>query len=212
VKKTPIKAKAAANAITTLKKKLADAFDSLSDDHSPKYERARYGYALKAFSDFLKQVGIDYRKRLYRLVLALDDLNRGIVDPLLEPTKTGGPKNRNVSWDWCARAHVSVGMLALLKTELHTRKSAAQWAARRFPDIKKLAGLSRTNPSSTVTKILSWLDDFNKGTRGKIKNPQALAIFVSGRKLIEKLPKDTDKLYRVANRMFALALELRLRD
>ena len=133
------------------------------------------------------------------------------VDPLLEPIKTGGAKNRNVSWVWCARAHASVGILALIKAGL-TRKCAAKWAARKSPEIKKLAALSRTNPSSTATKILSWFDDFYKGTRSKIKNPQALAIFESGREEIEKLPKDADRLYKVANRKFASALELILRD
>jgi hypothetical protein len=200
------------NPINTLKSELAIAFDSQSRDQSPKYERARYGYALKAISTFLKEIGIDtYRKRLYKLVLALDDLNRGTVDPLLEPIKTGGAKNRNVSWVWCARAHVSVGILALLKAGL-TRKSAAQWAARKFPKIKQLTALSRTNPSSTATKILSWFDDFNKGTRSKIKNPQALAMFAYGQQEIEKLPKDADRLHNMANRKFASALELILRD
>jgi hypothetical protein len=200
------------NPISTLKSELAVAFDSQSRDQSPRYERARYGCALKAISTFLKEVGIvSHQKRLYRLVLALDDLNRGTVDPLLKPIKTGGAKNRNVSWVWCARAHISVGILALLKAGL-TRKSAAERAARNFPKIKELAALSRTNPSSTVTKILSWLDDFNKGTRNKIKNPQALAMFASGKQEIEKLPEDADKLYKAANRMFASALELTLRD
>jgi hypothetical protein len=129
----------------------------------------------------------------------------------LEPIKTSGAKNRNVSWVWCARANISVGILALLKAGL-TRKSAAERAARNFPKIKELAALSRTNPSSTATKILSWLDDFNKGTRSKIKNPQALAMFASGKQEIEKLPEDADKLYKAANRMFASALELILRD
>ena len=212
MKKETGEAKPAIKPIATLKSELAVAFDSESADQSPKYERARYMYALKAISTFLKEVGIaSYQKRFYRLVLAIDDLNRGSVDPLLEPVKTGGAKNRNVSWDWCARAHVSIGILALLKAGL-TRKSAAQWASHKSPEIKKLAGLSRTNPSSTATKILSWLDDFSKGTRSKIKNPQALAIFESGREEIEKLPQDADGLKKVANRMFASALELMLRD
>jgi hypothetical protein len=205
VKKKPIEAKFAIKPITTLKSELAVAFDSESDDQSPKYERARYAYALKAISTFLKEVGIaSYQKRFYRLALAFDDLNRGSVDPLLEPVKTGGAKDRNVSWIWCGRAHLSVGVLALLKAGL-TRKSAAQWTARKYPEIKKLAGLSRSNPSSTTTKVLSWYDDFNKGDRSKIKNQQALAMFASGKQEIDKLPKDAD-LYNAADRMFALAL------
>jgi hypothetical protein len=200
------------NLVAVLNSDLVRAFDSPSADLSAKYERARYAHALKAISTYLKKIGIgSYEKRFYRLALALDDLNRGTVDPLLEPIKTGGAKNRNVSWVWCARAHVSVGILALLKAGL-TRESAAQWAARKSPEIKELAALSRTNPSSTATKILSWFDDFNKGTRSKIKNPQALAMFAYGQQEIEKLPKDADRLHNMANRKFASALELILRD
>jgi hypothetical protein len=211
VKKKTGEAKSAIKPIATLKSELAVAFNSESADQSPKYERARYMYALKAISTFLKEVGIaSYQKRFYRLVLAIDDLNRGSVDPLLEPMKTGGAKNRNVSWDWCARAHVSVGILALLKAGL-TRKDAALQAAGKFPRIKELAGVSRMEPSSTATKILSWYDDFNKGEHTKIKNPQALAMFASGQQEIEKLPKDFDRLQKAANRIFASALELTLR-
>jgi hypothetical protein len=200
------------NLVAVLNSDLVRAFDSPSADLSAKYERARYALALKAISTYLKKIGIgSYEKRFYRLALALDDLNRGTVDPLLEPIKTGGTKKLNASWAWCARAHISVAILALLKAGL-TRKRAAEWAARKFPEIKKLAALSRTNPSSTATKILNWFDDFNKGTRSKIKNPQALAMFASGEQEIEKLPKDADRLYKVANRMFASALELILRD
>lgn len=200
------------NPIDVLKSELSVAFNSQSGDQSPKYERARYICAFKAISSFLKEIGIvSYQKRLYRLGLAFDDLNRGTVDPLLEPIKTGGTKKLNISWAWCARANISVGILALVKAGL-TRKDAAQQAARKFPKIEELAGVSRKNPSSTATKILSWFDDFNKGARSKIKNKQALAIFASGKQEIEKLPKDAARLRKAANRMFASAPELMLRD
>jgi hypothetical protein len=81
------------NSVSALKSGLAKAFDSHSTNHSPKYERARYAFAFRTISTFLKGIGIvSYEKRFYRLALALDDLNRGIVDPLLEPIKTGGTK------------------------------------------------------------------------------------------------------------------------
>jgi hypothetical protein len=195
------------NHIGALKSELALAFDSQSGDQSPRYERARYIYALTAISTFLKEIGIvSYQEQFYRLAVALDDLNRGTVDPLVEPIKTGGTKKLNASWAWCARAHISVGILALLKAGLK-RREAAQKAANEFPKIKELAGLIRQTSSSTATKILSWFDDFNKGTRTKIKNQQALAIFGSGQQEIEKLPKDDERLPKVANRMFALAVE-----
>jgi hypothetical protein len=193
--------------ISTLESELAVAFDSQPRDQSPRYERARYIYTLTAISTFLKNIGtVSYQEQFYRLAVALDDLNRGSVDPLLEPIKTGGTKKLNASWAWCARAHISVGIFALLKAGLK-RREAAQKAANEFPKINELAGLIRQTPSSTATKILSWFDDFNKGTRTKIKNQQALAIFGSGQQEIEKLPKDDERLHKLANRMFALAVK-----
>jgi hypothetical protein len=195
--------------VVALKSELAHAFDTKSADRSAKYNRTRYIYALKAISKFLTEVGASSscEKYLYRLALTLDDLDRGTVDPLLEPIETGGTKKLNASWIWCARAKVSLGILALLKTGL-TRADAAKKAASEFPKIEELAALSRQIPSSTATKILSWLDDLTKGDRSKIKNHQALAIFAEGRKNIDQLSRDdAEGLRRVANRMFASALE-----
>jgi hypothetical protein len=192
--------------IVDLKEKIARAFETKLGERSSKYERARYVHALKAISTFFGDVEArSHRKHFYRLALALDDLNRGAVDPLLRPVDTGGTKKHNASWAWCARADVSVGIFALLKAGL-TREDAAQIAARNFPKIKELVGLNRKNPSSTETKVLSWFDDFKKGARSKIKNQQALALFASGQQEIEKLPRDADGLHRVAHRLFARAV------
>jgi hypothetical protein len=123
----------------------------------------RYIHALKAISTFFDQVEArSYGVHFYRLALALDDLSHGAVDPLLRPVDTGGTKKHNASWAWCARAHISVGIFALLKAGL-TRATAAKNAARKFPKIKELAGLNSKNPSSTETKVLNWFDDFSKG-------------------------------------------------
>jgi hypothetical protein len=192
--------------IVELKEEMARAFETNPGERSPKYERARYVHALKAISTFFGQVESRiHREHFCRLALVLDDLSRGSVDPLLRPADTGGTKKHNASWAWCARAHVSVGIFALLKAGL-TRKAAAQNAAREFPKIKELAGLNRITPSSTETKILSWFDDFSKGARSKIKNQQAIAIFTSGRHDIEELPADADRLHSVARRLFARAV------
>jgi hypothetical protein len=192
--------------VVDLKKKMACAFETKLGERSSKYERARYVHALKAISTFFDQVEAhSYGEHFYRLALALDDLSRGTVDPLLRPVPTGGTKKHNASWAWCARAHISVGIFALLKAGL-TRETAAQNAAREFPKIKDLAGLNRKIPSSTETKILSWFDDFSKGARSKIKNQQALVIFASGQQEIEKLPRDANGLHRVAHRLFARAV------
>ncbi len=74
-----------ANAVLALDANLARIFNSTGiDDDELKHERAQYVHALKAMADFFKQIGIkDYDRRFYRLALAIDDLNRGAVEPLL---------------------------------------------------------------------------------------------------------------------------------
>jgi hypothetical protein len=196
----------AENLIVDLKKEMSRAFETKLDERSLKYERARYVHALKAISTFFDQVEArSHGEHFYRLALALDDLSHGTVDPLLRPVDTGGTKKHNASWAWCARAHISLGIFALLKAGL-TRAAAAKYAATEFPKIKELAGLNRKIPSSTETKVLSWFDDFSKGGRSKIKNRQALAIFASGQQDIEKSP-DANGLHRIAKRLFALAVK-----
>ena len=79
-----------ANAVLALDAQLARIFNSSGvGDDELKHERAAYVHALKAISDFFKQLGIRaYDRRFYRLALALDDLNRGTVDPLLKERRT----------------------------------------------------------------------------------------------------------------------------
>jgi hypothetical protein len=197
-----------ANAVLALvAKNDAIATDSSPPDQTPKYKRLRLIHALQAIAEFYQELG--FNKSLewdfHHLALALDDLNRGTVDPLLEPVKTGGTKKLNASWVWCARAYVALGIRTLVKTGL-TRQQAAKQAARQFPAIRKLAATNRSFPASTEAKILSWLDDLNKGHRGKIKNRQALAIFDDGVRLLE--PLSGDGLLRVAERWFKRATEV----
>jgi hypothetical protein len=79
--------------IVELKEKMARAFETNPGERSSKYERARYVHALKAISTFLGDIEArSYSEHFYRLALALDDLSRGAVDPLLRPVDTGGTK------------------------------------------------------------------------------------------------------------------------
>jgi hypothetical protein len=219
-----------AERVITFERDLAYAFDGESEDRSLTTERTRYQRAIKVISAFLKsvsgetellkhvggwtadQVIADQRRlraqmrRFHRLALALENPKR---DPLL-----GGATKHNAQWIWCARAHVAVGIFALLATGL-TRTAAAKRAALNFGALHELAAFTRDDQSSTDKKILSWFDDFRKGTRGKIKNQQALASFDDGRRFIEGLLQSGDYgkgLHRVADRMFTLAVEMIIRD
>jgi hypothetical protein len=193
------------NAVLALEAKNgAIATDSRSPDQTPKYKRVRLIHALQAIAEFYQELGCNKSLKwdFHHLALALNDLNQGTVDPLLEPIKTGGTKKLNASRVWCARAYVALGIRTLVKTGL-TREQAAKQAARKFPAIRKLAQINRRMPASTEVKILSWLDDLNKGQRGKIKNAQALSIFENGLQLLE--PLSGDGLLEVAERWFELA-------
>jgi hypothetical protein len=143
-------------------------------------------------------------KRLWRLALALEN-------PMRDPLFLRDATKHNAPWVWCARAHVSAGIFALVEVRL-TRTAAAKKAAAFNPGaLRELVAFTRDDQSSMDTKILSWFDDFRKGTRGKIKNQLALAIFDNGRRVIEGLPRGGD-LHAVADRMFALAVETIIRD
>jgi hypothetical protein len=221
-----------AECVLTLERALAHAFDSATGDRSAAAVRARLRQDLEAIFAFLKsvsgetrllkcvggwtadQVTADQRNlraagmRLWRLALALEN-------PTRDPLFLRGATKHNAQRVWCARAHVSVGMFALVKAGL-TRTAAAKKAAEgNFGVFRELAAFTRDDQSSTDKKILSWFDDFRKGDRGKIKNQLALAFFDDGRRLIEGLPQSGDRskrLYAVADRMFALAVAMIIRD
>jgi hypothetical protein len=221
-----------AECVLTLERTLVHAFDSTSGDRSAAAERARLRRDLKAIFAFLKSVSGETqllkrvggwtadqaaadqrqleaaRRRLWRLALALEN-------PMRDPLFLRGATKHNAQRLWCARAHVAVGIFALVKAG-HTRTAAAEKAAAvNFGMLRELAAFTRDDQSSTDKKILSWFDDFKKDTRSKIKNKQALAIFGDGRQLIEGLPRDGDygkRLHAVADRMFALAVEMIIRD
>jgi hypothetical protein len=172
--------------VARLGNELELAFNSNPERNWPEYERARYIHALATIAKFLgaNTKSQDIAKRFWRLSVALADLDRGAVDPLLAPTATGGVNPGDDSWTRCARAKVALGIHALILAGL-TRKLAAEEAAAKFPEISKLAAFERENSSPTKTKILNWYDDFKKpaGTGRTI----ARAIFEDGRRLLDDL-------------------------
>jgi hypothetical protein len=224
--------RAIAERVLTLERALAHAFDSESGDQSVAAECARLRRDLQAIFAFLKsvsgetrllkgvggwtahQVTADQRnlkaagRRLWRLALALEN-------PMRDPLFVRGATRHNAQWVWCARAHVAVGIFALVEAGLTRTAAAKKAAAVNFGALRELAAFTRDDQSSTDRKILSWFDDFRKGARGKIKNQQAMAIFGDGLQTIEKLPQSGDRgkrLHAVADRMFALAVGMIIRD
>jgi hypothetical protein len=103
------------------------AFNGNPERLSSEDERSRYIYAFRALSIFLQACGGVHARRFWRLVMAFDDLNYGVTDPLLKVRRTGGSKGN--TWLWCARANVALGMYVLVEASL-SRKEAAERAAK----------------------------------------------------------------------------------
>jgi hypothetical protein len=207
-------------ALAKLGDELEQAFDSQPDRISAKDQRARYVYALRAISDFLRAAGakLPYVNRLWRLAIALDDLNQGIVDPLLKEMATGGLRPAGDTWLWCARANVALGMCVLIESGFN-RTEAAQRAARDYPKISKLAAFDK-DQGTTETKILNWYDEFRKGrAKSRIKNTLAHSIFETPQQEIALAVQDFTAgpdqskahLFAFADYFFAKALEMGLR-
>jgi hypothetical protein len=178
---------------TALRHELELAFDSHPERDSKEYQRARYIHALRAFANFLRSAGAPtaYRKRLFRLAIALSDLNEGKMDWLLIPTATGGVNPGVDTSLWCARANAALGVLALMRCGVP----------------RKVAVKSARDP-----KVLGWLDEFSRGpTKSKIKNTLAHAFFGSGREFIETSRSDKARLRQLAKHFLASANTMHFR-
>jgi hypothetical protein len=195
---------------------LERAFNSDPERDSPEYQRARYIHALNAIAKFLQETtnAQNLPRQFYHLAIALDDLNRGVVDSLLKPSGTGGVNPGGDTRTWRARAKISLGIHALVLAGLN-RKKAAKEASTKFPDIGRLATFERENPSATEIKILNWYDEFRKyGEKSRIKNMVARGIFENGQQLVESAAQELaarDKLHDFAKVQFRQALAEGLR-
>ena len=188
------------------------AFNSSPERLSSEDERSRYIYAFRALSIFLRACGGVHARRFWRLVMAFDDLNYGVTDPLLKVRRTGGSKGN--TWLWCARANVALGMYVLVEAGL-SRKEAAERAAKDYPGINKVAAFERGKKSDTKTKILGWYDQFKKDRHKTKINSVALSLFENGLTLIDFAVQDFmasgqgDELFRLADHFFRRATDLR---
>jgi hypothetical protein len=152
---------------------LAVAFESVSGrDDDVEYERARYIYALRAWSDFLRANGapLHYAQRLNRLAVVLSDLNEGKTDPLVVQSSFGSVNAGATTTEWVGRANAALGMVALVAMG-NTRKQAAEQAERA-------TGI-------TASRLTSWYDEFRKPIeKSKITNSLARALFENAAGLI----------------------------
>jgi hypothetical protein len=158
--------------------------------------RWRYIIAMRDVADFLFDLGLpQLGAHFATLAAALNDLENGIVDPLLQPQEIGSGSRPRSSSEWTKKALVATVVTWLIRSGLK-RDAAAEYVVKHYPDVKKLVVSTRT--SKPKTAVLSWYDEFREGT-GKL-NAQGFAVYQSMvSRAAELAEAQTDKanFYRV---------------
>jgi hypothetical protein len=135
---------------------LDSAFNSPSSEALAPFEelRGRHVLALAIVGKFLRTTGApkDIADQFYTLSAALNDLQRGIVHPMLMPRKLTG-RLADRSDIWRVRVAAGCGVECLMRGGL-SRHQAARRAAKQFPALKNLLRTGTT----LKTALLRWRD------------------------------------------------------
>lgn len=124
--------------------------------------RTAYFMALMTIGNYLcSNAAAHLGSRFLTLAIELNDLDAGIVAPLLRPAHV---ENRagDSSVVWIKRAHVALGIEALIEAGF-SRKNAARVAVEH-ENVRHFIGASNAVPEKVA---LSWRDEFSKG---RVKN------------------------------------------
>jgi hypothetical protein len=140
--------------------------------------RWRQVNALMCMADFLKRTsaGNDVANIFADLAVALNELDVGIVHPMLEVSKKIGPlgspiggRSNDRSDVWMLRVLAANGVECFIRSGCSRAKAAGQ-VANEFPELKKLLRPSSGSPSnkrrpiSLENSLLSWYDAAARGT------------------------------------------------
>ena len=226
-KKRRGRARADANlrrALCDLVPKLKRAYGQPARDEAD--ERSQHVFALLAFAHFLKQMGPDYladcANQFGELAQKLQDLNDGVRAPIFTPALASRSDQTVV---WLARAYVALAIETLRRggyargrtrnrddhpTGRLRQKSAAKWAAKRYPGLKQLiteSGADIERSKSVEKAIISWCEGFSSG---KVKNHNATHVYSVG---LDKLKawapnRNSDQMEDEADRLLQEALRL----
>src|SRR3984893_6649117 len=160
-----------------------------NDPRTPFYERERYAAALMEVAQYFTSLeGRPLGQRFFELGSAIADLNSGIVRSLLRPERANN-RRADDSQLWRARAHVSLGLEALLRSGL-TRNEAGAKLTSDFPGIAKLASANAKN-SKLQTIVFGWRKQLRQA---RVKNFEASELFSEGMRKIEVI---ADKPHRL---------------
>lgn len=167
-------------------------------------EQDRYMLALRGVAEFLDAIGANglYGTRFGELAMAIGDLERGTVDPVLTPIRFGSGRAADPSTVWVRRGYVALAVEALVMTGME-RKAAAKDLVRRFPPI---ADLSRArNPDRACDAALSWYESFR---RGQVKHRVAATVYANLHKMmLEAIGSDRVGLERSVARFLQEAFD-----
>jgi hypothetical protein len=189
-------------ALEELHRDIARAFEQEPDyPLDAMNERERYAAALIVLAKYFSSLSVKtIAARFFELGSAIADLNNGTVRSLLRPARADN-RPADPSQLWRARAHVALGLEALLRSGLN-RQDAALKVARQYSSIASLAGL-RAKDSALQTTLFGWRREFKAG---RVKNFEASELFAEGIKRIDRLSSRQGYL-RFATRQFDEAAE-----
>ena len=167
-------------------------------------ERRRYVWVLTQLSKFIKEIGGTFEQASYIRDLAqmLDDLDRGVVHPVMQSCQYGSGKRGDVSTVWRARGQVATGLEALLLSEPGmSRQVAAKSALKDLPRIDRLMA---TKSKNSLKAVLSWHDDFCRG-QSRSKNSEWADTLELGGELLKLCAGNPVALKDLARIQFRLA-------
>jgi hypothetical protein len=173
--------------------------------------RSQHALALLAIARFLNRVGPDgdlahFADQFAKLAQTLQDLQAGIRAPILTSAFTNRSAQTVV---WLARAHVALAV-ETMRGRGGSRKSAANWAAKKHPGLKKLiteSGAHLERSKSLEKAIISWCEDFSSR---KVKNHFAARIYSEGLSRLKAWApdRDADQMEDEADRLLQEAIDL----
>jgi hypothetical protein len=167
-------------------------------------QRRRYANILGAMGDYFVKIGGDKLPQLGTYIaalgVALEDLIRGVTDPLFV-TKKG--KKRDSMRIWGARLQVALGLECFISSGLSRKKAADK--AKKY---KALASLKRSENWDLEGSFLSWYDRFIEEL---VPVPELLENFQTTRRAIKAAKLPPEEYRRIGERYFEQAVKSAIR-
>jgi hypothetical protein len=167
-------------------------------------ERRRYARILWAMGAYFHATGRDKLPGLGTYIgslgVALEDLRRGVTDPLFV---TKGSK-RDPMRTWGARLQAALGLECLILSGL-SREKAASDTAKNY---KALASLKRGTNRDLKGSLLSWYDRY---VEGRVPVPELLEAFQTTRRAIQAANLLPAEYRRIGEQYFEQAVKSAIR-